>query len=107
MRILTAIHSFARASFNYAIMRGWPLYFSTKNTILKAHDGYFLDIFATIYQNEFKAEFDKRGLTYEHRLIDDMVACALKWNGAYVWHARTTTATCSRTRWRGASALWA
>src|ERR1700677_3353391 len=66
-------------------MRNWPLYFSTKNTILKSYDGYFMDIFATIYQNEFKAEFDKRGLTYEHRLIDDMVACALKWNGAYVW----------------------
>src|ERR1019366_2365576 len=80
-----SIEGFARASFNCAIMRGWPLYFSTKNTILKAYDGYFMDIFATIYQNEFKAEFDKRGLTYEHRLIDDMVACALKWNGGYVW----------------------
>jgi isocitrate dehydrogenase len=80
-----SIEGFARASFNYALMRGWPLYFSTKNTILKSYDGYFMDIFATIYQNEFKAEFDRKGLTYEHRLIDDMVACALKWNGAYVW----------------------
>jgi isocitrate dehydrogenase len=76
-----SIEGFARASFNYALMRGWPLYFSTKNTILKTYDGFFMEIFATIYQNEFKAEFDKRGLTYEHRLIDDMVACALKWNG--------------------------
>ena len=71
--------------FNYALMRGWPLYFSTKNTILKAYDGYFMDIFQRIYDTEFKVEFDKRKLTYEHRLIDDMVACALKWNGGYVW----------------------
>ena len=61
------------------------MYFSTKNTILKAYDGYFKDIFQRIYDTEFKAEFDKRGLTYEHRLIDDMVASALKWNGGYVW----------------------
>jgi isocitrate dehydrogenase len=81
----TSIEGFARASFNYALMRGWPLYFSTKNTILKTYDGFFMDIFAAIYANEFKAEFTKRGLTYEHRLIDDMVACALKWNGDYVW----------------------
>ena len=80
-----SIEGFARASFNYALMRNWPLYFSTKNTILKSYDGFFMDCFATIYENEFKAEFTKRGLTYEHRLIDDMVACALKWNGAYVW----------------------
>jgi isocitrate dehydrogenase len=80
-----SITGFARASFNYALMRGWPLYFSTKNTILKAYDGYFMDIFQRIYDTEFKAEFDKRKLTYEHRLIDDMVACALKWNGGYVW----------------------
>jgi isocitrate dehydrogenase len=80
-----SIEGFARASFNYALMRGWPLYFSTRNTILKAYDGFFMDLFAEIYQNEFKAEFDKRGLTYEQRLIDDMVARALKWNGAYVW----------------------
>jgi isocitrate dehydrogenase len=80
-----SIAGFARASFNYALMRGWPLYFSTKNTILKAYDGYFMDIFQRIYETEFKAQFDKAGLTYEHRLIDDMVACALKWNGGYVW----------------------
>jgi isocitrate dehydrogenase len=80
-----SIEGFARASFNYALMRGWPLYFSTKNTILKTYDGFFMRIFARIYETEFKEEFTKRGLTYEHRLIDDMVACALKWNGAYVW----------------------
>ncbi len=80
-----SITGFARASFNYALQRGWPLYFSTKNTILKAYDGYFKDIFQEIYEQEFKAKFDAAKLTYEHRLIDDMVACALKWNGAYVW----------------------
>ncbi len=80
-----SIEGFARASFNYALVRGWPLYFSTKNTILKAYDGYFKDIFEDIYQREFKAKFDAAKLTYEHRLIDDMVACALKWNGGYVW----------------------
>ncbi len=80
-----SILGFARASFNYSLQRGWPLYFSTKNTILKAYDGYFKDIFEEVYENEFKAAFDKAKLTYEHRLIDDMVACALKWNGGYVW----------------------
>ncbi len=80
-----SITGFARASFNYALQRGWPLYFSTKNTILKAYDGYFKDIFQEVYEKEFKAKFDAAKLTYEHRLIDDMVACALKWNGAYVW----------------------
>ncbi|MGC8476741.1 MAG: NADP-dependent isocitrate dehydrogenase [Acetobacteraceae bacterium] len=80
-----SIEGFARASFNYALQRGWPLYFSTKNTILKAYDGYFKDIFQDIYEREFKARFDAAKLTYEHRLIDDMVACALKWNGGYVW----------------------
>ncbi len=80
-----SIEGFARASFNYALQRGWPLYFSTKNTILKAYDGYFKDIFEDIYQRDFKAKFDAAKLTYEHRLIDDMVACALKWNGGYVW----------------------
>jgi isocitrate dehydrogenase len=80
-----SIEGFARASFNYG-WRGYPVYLSTKNTILKAYDGMFKDIFARrSIENEFKAEFDKRGLTYEHRLIDDMVACALKWNGGYVW----------------------
>jgi isocitrate dehydrogenase len=80
-----SIEGFARASFNYALQRGWPLYFSTKNTILKAYDGFFKDVFQDIYEREFKAQFDAAKLTYEHRLIDDMVACALKWNGGYVW----------------------
>jgi isocitrate dehydrogenase len=80
-----SITGFAGASFNYALMGGWPLYFSTKNTILKAYDGYFMDIFQKVYDTEFKAEFEKKKLTYEHRLIDDMVACALKWNGGYIW----------------------
>jgi isocitrate dehydrogenase len=80
-----SIEGFARASFNYALMRGWPLYFSSKNTILKTYDGFFMHIFQHIYETEFKEAFDKAGLTYEHRLIDDMVACALKWHGEYVW----------------------
>ena len=78
------IRDFARASLNYAL-RGWPVYLSTKNTILKAYDGRFKDIFQEVFDAEFKAEFDKRKLTYEHRLIDDMVASALKWSGGYVW----------------------
>ncbi|MFY0254846.1 NADP-dependent isocitrate dehydrogenase [Chitinophaga sp. 30R24] len=80
-----SIKGFARACFNQALMKKWPLYLSTKNTILKKYDGRFKDIFEDIYQNEFKAEFDKNGLTYEHRLIDDMVASALKWHGNFVW----------------------
>ncbi|MCW3463584.1 NADP-dependent isocitrate dehydrogenase [Chitinophaga nivalis] len=80
-----SIKGFARACFNQALMKKWPLYLSTKNTILKKYDGRFKDIFEEVYQQEFKAEFDKNGLTYEHRLIDDMVASALKWNGNFVW----------------------
>ncbi len=80
-----SIKDFARASLNYGLQRGLPVYLSTKNTILKAYDGAFKDIFEEIYQSEFKADFDKAGLTYEHRLIDDMVAAALKWEGGYVW----------------------
>ena len=80
-----SIKDFARASFNYGLMKNWPVYLSTKNTILKAYDGRFKDIFQEIFDAEFKAEFDKRKLTYEHRLIDDMVASALKWSGGYVW----------------------
>ncbi len=80
-----SIEGFARASFQYALGRDLPLYLSTKNTILKAYDGVFKDTFQRIYETEFKAEFDRRGLTYEHRLIDDMVAAALKWTGGYVW----------------------
>ncbi len=80
-----SIRDFARASFRYALDRGYPLYLSTKNTILKAYDGRFKDIFAEMYETEFKADFEQAGLTYEHRLIDDMVAAALKWEGGYVW----------------------
>ena len=80
-----SIDGFARATFNYGIQRGYPVYLSTKNTILKVYDGYFKDRFQEIFDNEFKAAFDKAGLTYEHRLIDDMVACALKWKGGYLW----------------------
>ncbi len=80
-----SIRNFARASFNYGLQRKYPVYLSTKNTILKAYDGQFKDIFAEVFAEEFKAEFDKQGLTYEHRLIDDMVACMLRWEGGYVW----------------------
>tara|TARA_Y100000766_G_scaffold285097_1_gene306374 strand:+ start:42636 stop:43862 length:1227 start_codon:yes stop_codon:yes gene_type:complete len=80
-----SIYGFARSCFNQALAKGWPLYLSTKNTILKAYDGRFKDIFEEVYQDEFKSAFDEAGLTYEHRLIDDMVAAALKWNGAFVW----------------------
>jgi isocitrate dehydrogenase len=80
-----SIKGFARSCFNTAIDKKWPLYFSSKNTILKKYDGRFKDIFEEIYINEFKAQMDALGLTYEHRLIDDMVASALKWNGNFVW----------------------
>ena len=80
-----SIRGFAHACFNQALMKKWPLYLSTKNTILKKYDGRFKDIFEEIYQNDYKAKFDAAGITYEHRLIDDMVASALKWNGNFVW----------------------
>jgi len=80
-----SIFGFARACFNLALSKQWPLYLSTKNTILKKYDGRFKDIFEEVYQNEFKASFDAAKLTYEHRLIDDMVASALKWHGNFVW----------------------
>ncbi|PSL42644.1 isocitrate dehydrogenase (NADP) [Chitinophaga niastensis] len=80
-----SIKGFARACFNQALMKKWPLYLSTKNTILKKYDGRFKDIFEEIYQQEFKTQFQANGLTYEHRLIDDMVASALKWHGNFVW----------------------
>ncbi|MBX2930714.1 MAG: NADP-dependent isocitrate dehydrogenase [Chitinophagaceae bacterium] len=80
-----SIKGFARSCFNTALQKKWPLYLSTKNTILKKYDGRFKDIFEEIYQQEFKAKFDAAGITYEHRLIDDMVASALKWNGNFVW----------------------
>jgi isocitrate dehydrogenase len=80
-----SIAGFARSCFNVALDRGWPLYLSTKNTILKQYDGRFKDIFEDIYQSEFKQRFAARGISYEHKLIDDMVASALKWSGAFVW----------------------
>jgi isocitrate dehydrogenase len=80
-----SIRDFARASFRYGLERGYPVYMSTKNTILKAYDGRFKDLFQEVFDNEFKDEFEKADLTYEHRLIDDMVAAALKWEGGYVW----------------------
>ena len=80
-----SIRDFARASFSYGLARNYPVFMSTKNTILKAYDGRFKDIFQEIFDSEFKAQFDAAGLTYEHRLIDDMVACALRWEGGYIW----------------------
>ncbi|SHJ16427.1 NADP-dependent isocitrate dehydrogenase [Wenxinia saemankumensis] len=80
-----SIYDFARASLNYGLNRGYPVYLSTKNTILKAYDGRFKDIFQKVYEEEFEADFKKAGITYEHRLIDDMVAASMKWSGGYVW----------------------
>lgn len=80
-----SIYGFARSSFQMALTKHYPLFMSTKNTILKAYDGRFKDIFQDVYENEFRTEFEKEGLTYEHRLIDDMVASAMKWNGGFVW----------------------
>ena len=79
------IREFARSSFNYGLMKGWPVYLSTKNTILKAYDGRFKDIFQDVFDKEFDDQFKARKMTYEHRLIDDMVASALKWSGGFVW----------------------
>ncbi len=80
-----SIRDFARASMSYGLQRGYPVYLSTKNTILKSYDGMFKDIFAEVYENEYRALFQEAGLSYEHRLIDDMVAASLKWEGGYVW----------------------
>ena len=80
-----SIQDFARSCFSYGLMKKWPVYMSTKNTILKQYDGRFKDIFQEIFDNEYKTEFEKHNLTYEHRLIDDMVACAMKWSGKYIW----------------------
>jgi isocitrate dehydrogenase len=80
-----SIEDFARSCFSYGLMKKWPVYMSTKNTILKQYDGRFKDIFQEIYEKEYKKDFDENNLTYEHRLIDDMVACAMKWSGKYIW----------------------
>ena len=80
-----SIRGFARACFNYGLDAGWSVYLSTKNTILKAYDGRFKDLFAEVYEQDFKARFATKGIVYEHRLIDDMVAAALKWEGGFVW----------------------
>ena len=80
-----SIKDFARACMNYGLNRKWPVYLSTKNTILKKYDGRFKDLFQEVYENEFKEKFKERNISYEHRLIDDMVACAMKWNGNYIW----------------------
>ena len=80
-----SIQDFARSCFSYGLIKKWPVYMSTKNTILKKYDGRFKDIFEEIFENEYKKEFEKNNLTYEHRLIDDMVACAMKWSGKYIW----------------------
>ena len=80
-----SIKNFARACMNYGLERKWPVYLSTKNTILKAYDGRFKDLFQEVFESELKDKFDKDSITYEHRLIDDMVACAMKWSGGYVW----------------------
>ena len=80
-----SIEDFARSCFNYGLIKKWPVYLSTKNTILKVYDGRFKDIFQNVFEKEFKSKFDKLNITYEHRLIDDMVACAMKWSGKYIW----------------------
>ena len=80
-----SIEDFARSCFSYGLMKKWPVYMSTKNTILKQYDGRFKDIFQEIFEKEYKKDFDENNLTYEHRLIDDMVACAMKWSGKYIW----------------------
>ncbi|MBO6868575.1 MAG: NADP-dependent isocitrate dehydrogenase [Pseudomonadota bacterium] len=80
-----SIYDFARATFNYGLQLEWPVYLSTKNTILKQYDGRFMEIFQEVFDNEFAKQFEEKGITYQHRLIDDMVACAMKWNGGFVW----------------------
>ena len=80
-----SIEDFARSCFNYGLIKKWPVYLSTKNTILKKYDGRFKDIFQSVFEKDFKSEFERYKITYEHRLIDDMVACAMKWHGKYIW----------------------
>ena len=89
-----SIRDFARASMNYGLNRNWPVYLSTKNTILKAYDGRFKDLFQEVFDAEFKDKFEANGITYEHRLIDDMVAAALKWNGKFVWACKNYDGDC-------------
>ena len=101
-----SIRDFARASFELRPGREVAVYLSTKNTILKAYDGRFKDLFQEVFDAEFSRRFKKPGITYEHRLIDDMVAAALKWSAVSSGPARTTTAMCSPTPWRKASARW-
>ena len=95
-----SIIGFARACMNYGLDLGWPVYLSTKNTILKRYDGRFMDLFEKVFQEEFKDKFEAAGITYEHRLIDDMVACAMKWEAAMFGRVKTMTAMCSLTRLR-------
>ena len=85
-----SIEDFARSCFNYGIIKKWPVYLSTKNTILKTYDGRFKDIFQKVFEEEFKSKFEKNNITYEHRLIDDMVACAMKWSGKYIWACKNS-----------------
>ena len=102
-----SIRGFARACMSYGLDLGWPVYLSTKNTILKAYDGRFKDLFQEVFEAEYEDRFEAAGITYEHRLIDDMVAAASSGRAASCGPARTTTATCSRTRWPRASDRWA
>jgi isocitrate dehydrogenase len=100
-----SIRDFARASFNYGLNRGWPVYLSTKNTIMKAYDGRFKDLFQEVFDTEgFKEKFAAAGIVYEHRLIDDMVASALKWSGKFVWACKNYDGDVQSDRWRRASA---
>ena len=99
-----SIKGFAQSCFNFALTRGWPLFLSTKDTILKAYDGRFRDIFQGVYESEFEAKFKAKNLTYEHRLIDDMVALALKWNGGFVWACKNYDGDVQSDTWRRASA---
>jgi len=101
-----SIRDFARASLRYGLDRNFPVYLSTKNTIMKRYDGRFKDLFAEVFENEFKADFDAAGLTYEHRLIDDMVAAAMKWEGGYVWACKNYDGDVQSDTVARASARW-
>ena len=101
-----SIKDFARASMNYGLQRGWPVYLSTKNTILKNYDGQFMLLFQQIFDEEFKDKFAKAGITYEHRLIDDMVAAAMKWSGGYVWACKNYDGDVQSTLSHRVSAAW-